>query len=256
MNEREPPGFDARELEPLRFDVSRGAPPASRARVRARVDHTIASLAADVVDAAPRSEKGAPETARASGLSKRPSGLVGTLAAKPIWVAGAAFVLGAATGAGLYASVRPPVERVVYLDRPVSTPEPSTVFAPSVPLPRATSVVAEERRENTLLAPHVASRAAAPAPASSGLAAERVLLDRARIALGAGDGADAVRTLQLHARRFPNGFLVEEREALTIKIMVENGQIDEARKLGLKFRERYPKSLFGPTVDDALGTNP
>jgi outer membrane protein assembly factor BamD (BamD/ComL family) len=80
--------------------------------------------------------------------------------------------------------------------------------------------------------------------------------DRARKALGSGGGTDAARTLQLHAHRFPSGFLVEEREALTIKTTVEKGQIEEARKLGLKFRERYPKSLFGPAMDDALGTNP
>jgi len=249
MNEKEPPVFDE-QLEPLRFEFSRGASPAARARVRARLDHTIAGLAANPVDA------GRPSPESAPLQMAPPSGPVGMLAAKPVWLAATAFLLGGATGAGLYASLRAPVDRVVYVDRPVSTPE-SSAFTPSPAALKAAPITTQARddEKNAAGAPPPA-RAAAPSPAASGLAAERALLDRARKALGTGDGADAARTLQLHARRYPTGFLVEEREALTIKIMVENGQIEEARKLGLKFRERYPQSLFGPAVDEALGTNP
>jgi RNA polymerase sigma-70 factor (ECF subfamily) len=222
------------------------------------LDQTLAGLAANPIDPVRSSPESALfEIARPSGQLMRPSGLLGTLAVKPLWVAATAFLLGGATGAGLYASMRAPVERVVYVDRPVSTPEPS-VFAPSPSELNAAPVAAQGRDEekNAAGAQPVPARVAAPSPVPSGLAAERELLDRARKALGSGDGTDAARTLQLHARRFPSGFLVEEREALTIKTTVEKGQIEEARKLGLKFRERYPKSLFGPAVDDALGTNP
>lgn len=249
MTEQDPPAFDPEQLEPLRFDVSRGAPPAMRARVLARLQHTITGLDASSLDEERSSPEGARlEAPRLSGPAMR------ALAAKPIWVATTAFLLGGATGAGIYASVRPPVERVVYVDRPVSSPEPGTFVAPSLPVPKGDSPVAGDR--NAVAPSPPAARAAALRPAASGLAAERALLDQARQALASGNDADAARVLDLHARRFPSGLLVEEREALTIKTMVENGRIEEARKLGLKFRERFPKSLFGPAVDEALGTNP
>jgi hypothetical protein len=250
MSERQPPVEGPEQLEPLRFEFSRDASPVARARVRARLDHSIAGLAANPIDAA------RPSPEDASVDMARPSGLVGMLTAKPAWLAATAFLLGGASGASLYASVRAPVERVVYVDRPVSTLE-SSALTPSPSVLKAAPIATQERDdEKTAAGTPPTARAAAPSPASSGLAVERALLDRARKALGTGDGADAARTLQLHARRYPTGFLVEEREALIIKIMVENGQIEEARKLGLKFRERYPKSLFGPAVDEALGTNP
>jgi hypothetical protein len=84
------------------------------------------------------------------------------------------------------------------------------------------------------------------------LARERALLDQARQAFQSGDYGETRRVAELHARKFPSGLLVEEREALVIKALVNEGRRDEALARGQKFRERFPRSLFGPAVVEAL----
>ena len=99
--------------------------------------------------------------------------------------------------------------------------------------------------------------ASAPSPrAAQELSAERALLDGARRALGAGTNDEARQALEDHERRFPSGLLTEEREALTIKLFAATGRRDEARDRKARFRERFPNSLFGPAVDEALGSIP
>jgi hypothetical protein len=246
MNDREPP-FDRDELEPLRFQVGRGATSAARERVRARFDETVTGLAASAAgtsgfEAAPSAQGGSPlEVLRSSSR-------LASLAAKPLAIAAIAFTLGGATGAGVVLWVRPPTAGISPVERPASArpvalPPPASAETAVVPPDPAVSALP------------TGARSGAPLPAASALAAERSLLDRARKALGTGDTGEASRVLEQHGRRFPAGFLVEEREALTIKTLVESGSLAEAKKRGAKFRERYPKSLFGPAVDEALGAN-
>jgi hypothetical protein len=100
----------------------------------------------------------------------------------------------------------------------------------------------------------------APPPSTasveSDLGAERALLDRARAAFAAGDPAATLAAVNAHAKRFPNGRLEEEREALAVKALVGAGRYDEAKARAARFRTRFPASFLSLTVDEAIGTIP
>jgi hypothetical protein len=85
------------------------------------------------------------------------------------------------------------------------------------------------------------------------LTRERALVETARSAVARGDGSAALQATSEHARTFPNGRLVEEREALAVQALVLAGRRDEARARAERFRQRYPNGLFLPVVDAAIG---
>lgn len=84
------------------------------------------------------------------------------------------------------------------------------------------------------------------------LAAERALLGRAREAMQASDGARALAILDDHARRFPRGQLVEERDALRVGALWRAGDRAAAHDKAVEFARRHPDSLFLPSVERAL----
>ena len=168
------------------------------------------------------------------------------LAGKPPRAIAAALLLGGAGGAGLHAAFAPPRQRTVYVEHPIAVSE-LRPFAFGVPR-------AVESGDRDTEAPESPKGRGNPTPVVSALTAERALLDRARKALARGDSAEAGAALDLHARRHPMGLLGEEREALAIKVLVDLGRGEEARRRAGKFKERYPRSLFGPSVDEAIGT--
>lgn len=107
------------------------------------------------------------------------------------------------------------------------------------------------------------SRAEPNAPASSAepragsaLARERAALDRARVALAAGESERALEETKRHAREFPNGILSEEREAIAINGLVRLGRYTQASQRAARFRVRYPQSLMMQSVDAAMATVP
>jgi hypothetical protein len=256
MSDNVPPMTDAALLALLRFDPARDADPAAKARVLGRVQTTIGGLGGLAAQAASGTvPRGGRSWVNDSALlsharkarSRHPLHALWTLAGKPAGLVSAALLLGGVGGAGLYAALAPPRERTVYIERPVAVPEPRPfAFDPFNRRPQAAS-----REREAAESPKTRNN---PAPMVSALGAERELLDRARKALARGDTPDAERALDLHARRHPTGLLLEEREALAIKVLVDVGRTDEARRRAVKFRERYPRSLFGPSVDEAIGT--
>jgi hypothetical protein len=228
---KEPP---SEWLIALTFDASHRAPPSAKARVWGRVQ-TAANPAAGGL---------APQHA--------PAGKIAWLTARSTRVAVTTFVLGAATGAGLHAWLRHPAPaRVVNVDRsaapnPAPGDVPPVTSAPrheALAAPRTTSDAGVERR----LADRISDRGS---ERGSDLAAERALLDRAQRALRAGDRRQARRALDAHARRFPTGDLVEERQALSIMLLVAAGRTADAQKKAARFRARFPDSLFNPDFDD------
>jgi hypothetical protein len=254
MSENEPPVTDFGLLALLRFDPARDAQPAAKARVLGRLETTLplgalSSRPSATVERAGRSsgpDSGVLSQARAT-RSAPPLRRMWSLAGQPASVITAAFLLGGVGGAGLYAAFAPPRERTVYMDRPIAVSEPRPFAFDSFDhAPKAVS-----RDPETAEAPKARGNAT---PSGSPLAAERELLDRARRALARGDTPEAERALELHARRHPTGLLLEEREALAIKTLVDVGRTEEARRRAGKFKERYPRSLFGPAVDEAIGT--
>jgi hypothetical protein len=70
---------------------------------------------------------------------------------------------------------------------------------------------------------------------------EGALLLRARQELSS-DPSDALALTQEHARRFPSGTLVQEREVLAIEALARLGRSPEARRRLDAFRARFPQS--------------
>lgn len=88
------------------------------------------------------------------------------------------------------------------------------------------------------------------------LAAERVLVERARSALVRSRPADALAAVKQHHKNFPAGRLTEEREAIRVLALVAQGEHYRARRVAKSFRQRYPHSLLRPMVDTALQARP
>jgi len=163
----------------------------------------------------------------------------------------AALAAGVAVGAVAVAP-RLARERIVYVDRVVVAP--SVVTAPPVVPPVVRELPPNaSAREPVVHAPPVKVDGAID---SQRLASERAVLDIARAALSRGEAAAAIDAAQRHAEEFPNGQLAEEREAILIRGLVQVGDVVEARARAAKFHARFPESIFGRTIDAAIGSIP
>lgn len=244
------------ELPPLPDDVldllsaERGAPPVGvpvAARIFGRLELSIgAGLPVDVPDGgaappaapAPAAPPSAPPPAVAPPV---PSGTLGALA-KGLGVKGAiavAFAGGAAVGGTTVSLLQdPPAERVVIVHEPAPkalvVETASTTAQPEPPRPTPSP---KPRREGP---PPVDER-------------ERMLLERARVALGRGETAEAIAALESHDRAYRETGLAEEREALWIIALHRGGRDKEARARYEQLRRRYPRSLFLPPARAELG---
>jgi hypothetical protein len=217
-----------RTLEAL-FEKSRIIPSVSdvvRARSLARARATSAAVSA-------------PTPAEASPARMRR--LPVAIAASVAFVLGAAGTAGALLGRG---AVRPPD----------ASPPPSERA-----VPRARVSIADDRAPALGLEPrppakprHTKPRAAAP----ESYADELELLQRARARHAARDFQDALILLAEHTRRFPNGRLAEEREALRVRSLALSGRLEEARVAGKAFAGRFPRSVLLPRLLDPVGAAP
>jgi hypothetical protein len=238
------------DLAPLAPDVERlldrgrhyleGPAPDAAARLRARV------LAPLPVGGGPTGAAGGAATAAAS------SGAAALLA-KPLVLAVTTFVLGAGAGALLHARLGgapPPLPApAAPLAAAPAAPESQPVAAP-VASPSCSSAASAPSPPCNCPAP----RAAPPSTQTrdADLAAERALLETARTALDRRDLGQALAIVESHARTYPRGRLVEEREALAVQALLLDARYDQVRRRGAAFLKRYPRSLFGPAVEEAL----
>lgn len=87
-----------------------------------------------------------------------------------------------------------------------------------------------------------------PAVATEGLAEETRLLRAAKVALGRGDARAARAKLRQHAKRFPQGELVEVRMALEVEVLCALGRTAEAEGAASRFLGRYPDSALAGRV--------
>jgi hypothetical protein len=85
-------------------------------------------------------------------------------------------------------------------------------------------------------------------------AVELELLRRARSDFASHDFSDALVLVAEHARRFPNGRLAEEREALRVRSLAGAGRDDEARRVLAAFAKRFPRSAFLPRLEETAHT--
>ena len=197
---------------------------------------------------------------------------LGAWTRRPLAWSLATFSVGAACGAGLHAVV------VGQLNRPAvfaAQRDPQPIVAPSPPgAPPQTDPQARAALSPTSDAPggddlrrETAASEPLPMATASGrgrmsgnrmtsLTAQQALLDEARTALARGDEKAALRAIDLHARRYPDSVMTEEREALAIKALIASGNYAEARARSGRFRARYPRSLLLPSIDEALSEIP
>jgi hypothetical protein len=194
-------------------------PAAHQDAIFARVAHAIAWLpdTPDALDAPSTSGDAAHHPAKAAAVGH------GTAAKLGLGKIIATALIAGSTGIGAG----------VALDRTALRPSatvfpavaPTVASAPSAPPPEpsARAIAAEDLP----LAPKsVMTQPAAPqeAPSAKGLTAERGLLDVARSALARGEAREALAATEQHRTSYANGSLVEEREAIAIKALVQLGQ--------------------------------
>jgi hypothetical protein len=128
----------------------------------------------------------------------------------------------------------PPSEEDLRATTPIEIPTPSPSAAPEWVFPSR------------------APPARAPsAPSPSPLDAELALLRTAHDALKAHDPAAALRALDEHARRFPDGAMVEEREASRVFALCDLARTDEATDAASRFLREHPSSPLAARVAHA-----
>jgi TolA-binding protein len=79
-------------------------------------------------------------------------------------------------------------------------------------------------------------------------AAELGLLQRAQSDYAGRDYSDALVLVAEHARRFPNGRMAEERDALRVRSLANMGRGDEARRALAAFAKHFPHSALLPRL--------
>jgi hypothetical protein len=257
---------DGTELEPLPDDLRAlieaekggGEPPgAIRERVLLRLvgTFTLSTPAGDGGKAPPAgpAASGIAHGARLWGASR-------------VLRTAAIFLTGAATGGGavhvLKGARERPVPALVGSDRtatvtaPASRAEPTPIPAPAPPSTSPAAAPSAAPVARLLRSTRANGAIAVDGQGDDRLAAERSLLEIARVALVRGQAAGALAALARHARQFPSGALAEEREGLLVQALVDARQYDRARERAARFNQRYPRSLFAPVVEQALASIP
>jgi hypothetical protein len=105
--------------------------------------------------------------------------------------------------------------------------------------------------------PNAPSPAAGPRSSQrSSLEQEAALVREARRRLHAGDVQGAFAELEALRTWFPNGVLLQEREALTVDLLARSGQRDAAEARARAFVRTFPRSPFTPSVRRVLERRP
>lgn len=143
--------------------------------------------------------------------------------------------------------------------RPSASPPQSkhaVVAPPSVAAP--IDVRVEPEHVPAELAPEAQPPLAAPAPVPAAtrkhdpLAREVALLARATQALHLGQPDKALRALDEHQRRFPNGALDEERRAARAQALCRLGRVSEGRAEQAKLQPKSPAAARARQVCEAI----
>lgn len=193
-------------------------PASVRARVLERARSTRAGASTELADVVPVARR------RAMAI---------TLAASVAFVVGAAGAAVALRGRshGEPRAALPPSPHV----EQASCPTPSA-------LPPASQVAPQ---------PSAEAKTARPEPsltARESYTAELSLLQRAQAAYTDRNFATTLLLVSEHTRRFPNGRLAEEREALHVRALLGAGREEEANRAASAFAARFPRSALLPRL--------
>ncbi|MBI5542360.1 MAG: hypothetical protein HY901_00610 [Deltaproteobacteria bacterium] len=192
--------------------------------------------------------------------------------AAPLVVAGLAISVG---GLGVYFATGP---------RSTEPPRPSALHPPPAkeapPVPGEAPPIDRAEPPATTIAPQPAPapparpperpRSLAPGsdqappggpvplwPSRGGITrVEATTLDAARAALQRGDAEAALTALDDHQRRFADSELAELRIALRIRALLLQRRRAEAARQAAALREAFPRSVYLPEIDRALGAFP
>ena len=151
-------------------------------------------------------------------------------------VAATAYEIGAHRRAVASDRTSAPLVQVAVLS-PVAPP---VAVVPSSPAAPPVAVVPSSSAAPVTHAPR--SSQAEPDPD------ELRLLRQARAAVARQDFAAALIPIAEHVRRFKDGRLVEEREALRVRALSGLGRTEEARHASDSFEARFPRSVLLPAV--------
>jgi hypothetical protein len=155
------------------------------------------------------------------------------------WAAAAGLIClgGVAGGAAAY-------ELVLRAHQTALPTAPAAEMLPTRETPTAKAVASLSLERSSTPA-----RRALPSPARADAGKEELrILEPARAAVERGDFAGAVSPIAEHARRFRDGRLAEEREALRVKALTGLGRYTEARRAAAAFAMRFPRSPLLPAV--------
>ena len=167
------------------------------------------------------------------------------------WVASVAVLVGAV---GAVAALR---NRAAHTPPTALSPSaPPSALSPSALSPSAapSATVQDAFADPPMVTAPTAASAMPTHPAratgdAAPFAAELELLARAQTAYTHRDFSHALVLVAEHARRFPNGHLAEEREALRVRSLQGSGRSDEARRAAAAFALRFPRSVLLPRVE-------
>ncbi len=167
------------------------------------------------------------------------------------WVAAVASVLVAGTLATAAIKARlwgePPAAEPAPRGAPGPAPAARLPVPPSIDEPAPTAAAPAPRP--VVAPPRTLTRA-------EGYALELKVLQPARAAVARADVTAALAAIADHERRFPNGQLTEEREALRVLALAGAHRSEEARRAAATFRKRFPRSMLLARMNDALGEGP
>jgi len=155
-----------------------------------------------------------------------------------------ALVVGAAGAVAALHSRSPQSPVPAPLLRPAVVP-PARSPLPASPPAAPAAAMQEDATDKPL-------RSARPLSAQESYAAELGLLQRAQVAYAGRDFPGALALVAEHGRRFPNGRLAEEREALRVRSLAGAGRADEAARAAAGFAARFPRSVLLPRLSREL----
>jgi hypothetical protein len=208
--------------------IQRETPPDLRARVLARARAIVAGEATPRFPA--RDLPPAPRVRAARGR-------------RLVWIAFAASVAVAGGAVGAAAALYGQRARAPQIAGPERV-----VPGPNAPLTSAGTPASEPLAPDASIAPARPPRPARPGAKADPFTAELDLLQRAHGAYTRHDFLAALTLIAEHARRFPNGHLAEQREALRVRSLAGSGRADEAHRAAAAFASRFPRSVLLPRV--------
>lgn len=133
-------------------------------------------------------------------------------------------------------------------------PKPAAVAVPPVPEeevePEAVPVDDEAEPEARPKKSKTPRKKAEP-PSVEDVRAEASLVDRAKRSLS-GSPSTALELTNEAKRDFPNGMLVEEREAIAVQALAKLGRTEQAKQRGERFLSRYGRGAHASAVRSAL----